>query len=59
MTGFQQMVFRQSSGWIKKSVIFLINYLNPKTTQQIDRRVTGSKEKMKISCPSVVAHEYN
>ena len=41
-----------------KSVILLTNYLSAKATQQIDWRVKGSKEKIKVSCPSVVP-EYN
>ena len=41
-----------------KSVILLTNYLSAKATQQIDWRVKGSKEKTKVSCPSVVP-EYN
>ena len=41
-----------------KSVILLSNYLNPKETQQIDRRVKGSKDKVKVTCPTV-NHEYN
>ena len=41
-----------------KSVIFLSNYFNPKETQQIERRVKGSKDKVKVTCPSVI-QEYN
>ena len=37
-----------------KSVILLSNYFNPKETQQIERRVNGSKDKVKVTCPSVV-----
>ena len=41
-----------------KSVILLSNYFNPKETQQIERRVKGSKDKVKVTCPSVI-QEYN
>ena len=41
-----------------KSVILLSNYFNPKETQQIERRVKGSKNKVKVTCPSVI-QEYN
>ena len=41
-----------------KLIILLSNYLNPKETQQIDRRVKGSKDKVKVTCPNVI-HEYN
>ena len=41
-----------------KSVILLSNYFNPKETQQIERRVNGSKDKVKVTCPSVI-QEYN
>ena len=41
-----------------KSVIFLSNCFNPKETQQIERRVKGSKDKIKVTCPSVI-QEYN
>ena len=41
-----------------KSVILLSNYLNPTETQQIDRRVKGSPDKVKVACPTVI-HEYN
>ena len=37
-----------------KSVILLSNYFNPKETQQIERRVKGSKDKVKVTCPSVI-----
>ena len=40
------------------SVILLSNYFNPKETQQIERRVKGSKDKDKVTCPSVI-QEYN
>ena len=39
-----------------KSVILL--YFNPKETQQIKRRVKGSKDKVKVTCPSAI-QEYN
>ena len=41
-----------------KSVILLSNYFNPKETQQIERRVKGSKDEVKVTCPSVI-QEYN
>ena len=41
-----------------KSVMLLINCFNPKATHEIDRGVTGSKDKVKVSYPSVV-HEDN
>ena len=41
-----------------KSLILLSNYLNPKETQQIDRRAKRSKDKVKVACPTVI-HEYN
>ena len=41
-----------------KTVILLSNYLNPKETQQIDCRLKGSKDKVKVTCPTVI-HEYN
>ena len=37
-----------------KSVILLSNYFNPKETQQIERRVKVSKDKVKVTCPSVI-----
>ena len=37
-----------------KSVILLSNYFNPKETQQIERRVRGSNDKVKVTCPSVI-----
>ena len=40
------------------SVILLSNYFNPKETQQIKCRVKGSKDKVKVTCPSVI-QEYN
>ena len=41
-----------------KSVMLLSNYSNPKETQLIESRVKGSKEKVKVTCPSVI-QEYN
>ena len=41
-----------------KSVMLLSNYFNPKETQQIKRRVKGSKDKVKVTGPSVI-QEYN
>ena len=40
------------------SVILLSNYHNLSVVQEISRRVKGSKEKVKVSCPAVI-HEYN
>ena len=37
-----------------KSVILLSNYFNPKETQHIERRVKGSKDRVKETCPSIV-----
>ena len=42
-----------------KSVIPLSNYFNPNETHQIERRVKGSKDKVKVTCPSSVIQEYN
>ena len=42
-----------------KSVILLSNYLNPKEMQQINCRVKGSEDKVKVTCPTVIIHEYN
>ena len=41
-----------------KSVILLSNYHGPRSVRNIDRGVKGSKEKVKVSCPTVI-HEYN
>ena len=41
-----------------RSVILLSNYHNPSVVQEINRRVKGSKEKVKVSCPAVI-REYN
>ena len=41
-----------------KSVILLSSYFNPKEMQQIKRRVKGSKDKVKVTCPSSI-QEYN
>ena len=41
-----------------RSVILLSNYHNPSVVQEINRRVKGSKEKVKVSCPAVIC-EYN
>ena len=40
------------------SVILLSNYHNPSVVQEINRRVKGSKEKMKVFCPTVI-REYD
>ena len=37
-----------------KSIILLSNYFNPKETQQTESRVKGSKDKVKVTCPSVI-----
>ena len=37
-----------------RSVILLSNYNNQNVVQEINRRVKGSKEKVKISCPAVI-----
>ena len=45
--------------WMEnKSVILLSNYFNPKETQQIEHRVKSSKDKVKVTCPSVI-QKYN
>ena len=36
------------------SVILLSYYFNPKETQQIECRVNGSKDKVELTCPSVI-----
>ena len=41
-----------------KSVILLSHYFNPKEMQQIERRVKGSKDKVKVTYPFVI-QEYN
>ena len=41
-----------------QSVILLSNYHNPSVAQEINRRVKGSKEKVKLSCPAVI-REYS
>ena len=41
-----------------KSVILLSNYFNPKETQQIERRVKDSKDKVKVTWLSAI-QEYN
>ena len=41
-----------------QSVILLSTYHNPSVVQGINRRLKGSKEKVKVSCPAVI-HEYN
>ena len=42
-----------------KSVILLLsNPFNPKTSQPIERRVMGSKDKVKVTCSSVI-QEHN
>ena len=35
-------------------MILLSNYHSPNVVQEINRRVKGSKEKVKISCPAVI-----
>ena len=39
-------------------VSLLSNYHNPSVVQEINRRVNGSKEKAKVSCPAVI-REYS
>lgn len=41
-----------------KSVTLLSSCHDPRVVQQIDRRVKGSKDKVKVSCPNLI-HEYN
>ena len=41
-----------------KAVMLLSNYHDPSDVYQIQRRVKGSKDKMQVSCPTVI-HEYN
>ena len=41
-----------------RSVILLSNYHNPSVVQEINRRVKGSKEKVKVSCSALIC-EYN
>ena len=41
-----------------KSAILLSNHFNPKETQQIERRVKSSKDKVKVTCPSAI-QEHN
>ena len=48
-----------ATNWMdNRSVILLSNYHNPSVVQEINRRVKGSKEKVKVSCPAVI-REYN
>ena len=37
-----------------RSMILLSNYRNPSVVQQINRRVKGSKEKVKVSCSTFI-----
>ena len=39
-------------------VSLLSNYHNPSVVQEVNRRVNGSKEKVKVSCPGVTG-EYS
>ena len=55
MTGFLQITFQPLSGW---TISQLSNYFNTNETQQIERRVKGSNDKVKVTCPSVI-QEYN
>ena len=41
-----------------KSVILLSNYHDYRAVHYIERRVKVSKEKLKLSCPTVI-HKYN
>ena len=40
-----------------KPVLLLSNCHDPRVAQQIERKVKGSKEKLKISCPALI-HNY-
>ena len=55
MIGFLQITFQPLSGW---TISQLSNYFNTNETQQIERRVKGSNDKVKVTCPSVI-QEYN
>ena len=45
--------------WIdNKSVILLSNYHDPRVVGDTKRRVMGSKDKVKVSCPTVIC-DYN
>ena len=41
-----------------KSVILLSDYHDPRVIRDIDRRLKGSKNKVKVLCPTVI-YEYN
>ena len=41
-----------------KPVILLSNYYDPRVVKNIERRVKGLKDKVKVSCPTVI-YEYN
>ena len=41
-----------------KSVILLSDYHDPRVIRDIDRRLKGSKNKVKVSCLTVI-YEYN
>ena len=45
--------------WIdNKSVILLSNYHDPRVVGDTKRRVKGSKDKVKVSCPTII-YDYN
>jgi len=59
MTGWLASNGISATKWMdNKSVLMLSNYHNPLAVHDIERRVKGSKNKVKVSCPTVV-HEYN
>ena len=58
MISYQVMVCPLSKWMDNKAVILLSNCHDPRAVQQIDRRVKGSKDKVKVSCPTVT-QEYN
>ena len=41
-----------------KSAILFFNYHDPRVVRDLDRRVKGSKDKVMVSCPTVI-YEYN
>jgi len=59
MTGWLASNGISATKWMdNKSVFLLSNYQNPRAAHDIERRVKGSKNKVKVSCPTVV-HEYH
>ena len=57
MVGWHAIQFLQQNGWTT-SLILLSNYHNPSVVQEINRKVKGLKESVKVSCPAVIC-EYN